>query len=816
MSVFELAFLRLIFAIAVDFEILNKGFHDQSLFSFNAEDLVSVAFADIFYKGLVYVTCHYIGSYVLSQPASFHAKMFEITNLSDSEDEVKPEPRSITKVETIDCNGFAYQNMFLSHIGNNGASSSGSNIRSSLLGMGFTPDLVDKAIRQNGEDNMDLLLETLFAYSTLQTSKVRSLQPVNGSFLDKDKEIAQASGKRKALLISQSESSDSLDGLFEDEKDISSRSTGPTTIPLKEEQDPDECCDVIDDKKASLLMMNFTMEEVEFAINKLGEDAPVNELVDFIFAAQMATTDDSNKNHGTKNEDTNMETLFGTMDKTLRLLEIGFSEQEISAAIEKYGSEVSISELADSIVCDRMASPCVKTEEDPFSSFGDNSWMVGNKFKSTAMGAEKVLDASFYSNLALRTEESSQAAASQIKGKQPKEDDAPVSLQRPKPEFEDLNSYIGPARTVPKPPVSSKVLQRQLKYKARRMAAMGMPKLIQPASCSSVDQMVAKAPLFFYGNIMNLSHDSWVKISQFLYAIEPEFVNTQFFSALSRKEGYIHNLPTENRFHILPKSPMTIEDAIPPHTKKYWPSWDTRKQLSCISSETIGISQLCDMLRNTLINSGGLLSVEQQKDLLHQCKTLNLMWVARNRLAPMEPESVERILGYPLHHTEADGLSLGERLQSLKHSFQTDTLGYHLSVLKSMFPEGLSVLSIYSGVGGAEITLNRLGIRLKAVVSIEPSETKRKILKQWWDKSDQTGELVQVATIQKLSSSKLESLMNKFGVFDFIICQNPYNYSPRSVTMAAEETESFAGLDFSLFYEFVRVLQRVRSAIKTR
>lgn len=104
----------------------------------------------------------------------------------------------------------------------NGASSSGTNVRSTLLGMGFTPDLVDKAIRRNGrlyytqkirsknliylislgryiclsfksvcimvfiftvklffwfltlkallvynvgEDNMDLLLESLFAYS---------------------------------------------------------------------------------------------------------------------------------------------------------------------------------------------------------------------------------------------------------------------------------------------------------------------------------------------------------------------------------------------------------------------------------------------------------------------------------------------------------------------------------------------------------------------------------------------------------------------------------------------------------------------------
>ncbi|PWA84093.1 S-adenosyl-L-methionine-dependent methyltransferases superfamily protein [Artemisia annua] len=743
--------------------------------------------------------------------------MYEINNLSDSEEEMefKPDPVTITQP---DPNGFP----FLHSVGENGASSSGTNVRSTLLGMGFTPDLVDKAIRRNGEDNMDLLLESLFAYSTLETSKKRSMPPANGY---KDEELSQSNGKRKAVLISNSESSDSLECLFGDEKDVSSRSTAvPTTNPLKEDPD-DECCDVTDDKKASLLMMNFTMEEVDFAINKLGEDAPVNELVDFIFAAQMASTDDLNQTLPTRNEEATTETLFGTMDKTLRLLEIGFTEQEISVAIEKYGAEVSISELADAIVCARMGDPYVKTEEDPFSSFGDNSWM-GNKFKSTSMGATKVLDASFYTNLALRTEETIQASkikdlntADSFKGIQPKEEEQhvadPIGLQRPKPEFEDdLNSYRS-SRTASKPPGSSKVLQRQLKYRARRAAAMGVPKLIQPVSCSSVDRMVAKAPLFFYGNVTNLSHDSWVKISQYLYALEPEVVNTQFFSALSRKEGYIHNLPTENRFHILPKPPMTIEEAIP-QTKKYWPSWDTRKQLSCISSETLGISQLCDKLRNILKSSKGILSAEQQKYILHQCRTLSLMWVGRNRLAPLEPESVERILGYPLNYTQTDGLSVGERLHSLKHSFQTHTLGYHLSVLKSLFPDGITLLSIYSGVGGAEITLNLLGIRLKAVVSIEPSEPKRKILRQWWENSDQTGELVQIATIQKLSSSKLGSLIDKFGVFDFIICQTPYTYDPVSVTKAAAtDTESYAVLDFSMFVEFVRVLQCVRSAIKT-
>ena len=108
--------------------------------------------------------------------------------------------------------------------------------------------------------------------------------------------------------------------------------------------------------------------------------------------------------------------------------------------------------------------------------------------------------------------------ADSFKGKQPKEEEHhvadPVEAQRPKSEFaDDLNSYSRSSRTVPKPLVSSMVLQRQLKYKERRMVAMGVPKLIQSVSCISMDHMVEKAPLFFYGNVTNLSHDSWVKIS---------------------------------------------------------------------------------------------------------------------------------------------------------------------------------------------------------------------------------------------------------------------------------------------------------------
>lgn len=326
-----------------------------------------------------------------------------------------------------------------------------------------------------------------------------------------------------------------------------------------------------------------------------------------------------------------------------------------------------------------------------------------------------------------------------------------------------------------------------------------------------LNQVVAKPPFFFYGSVVNLSQESWAKISQFLYALEPEFVNSQYFSALTRKEGYVHNLPTENRFHILPKPPLTIEDAIP-HTKRWWPSWDTRKQLSCINPETSGLSPLCDRLGRILTDSRGLLSSEQQRDILHHCRSRNLIWVGQYKLAAVEPRHLESILGYPLNHTHFDDINLNERLESLRHCIQTDVLGYHLSVLKSMFPDGLTVLSLFSGIGGAEVALHRLGIRLKGVVSIETSETRRRILRRWWCDSEQTGELMQIDGIQRLTTSKLENLFAKFGGFDLIICQNPCILSPSQ--KSAADGENLPGFDFSLFYEFVRILQRVRSVME--
>ncbi|KAK9147109.1 hypothetical protein Sjap_007012 [Stephania japonica] len=613
------------------------------------------------------------------------------------------------------------------------ASSSGSHLRSRFVAMGFSPALVDKVLDENGEGDEDSLLEAIFTYSAIQEPKP--------------------------------EPSDSIEEVFGDHKDVSSSSE----FNLDDDDDGveglDVTSDVKPDKKTSLLKMNFSAEEVDFAMSKLGEETPFHEYVDFIMAAQIAQR--------AKKEEAFTESLFGTMDKTLRLFEMGFSGEEISSAIETC-DEVSVEQLADSIFASRAGDTCVKDEQwvstHDFLHYpnGENDW-------SSIRTNESSLKRPFSNGMsAVKTEVST--SDTDIKGK------------KPKLEHEDyISAYFGPS--VP-----------GRRYNGSIASEMKAP---QPFGSNAS----GKTSYFLYGNVMEISQDTWARLSQFLYSTAPEIVNIQLFSALNRNEGYIHNLPTENRTHIHPRSPKTIEDVMP-QARKWWPPWDARKQLSCISSDTRGVSQLCERLERILSNSRGMVSKEQQIDILHHCKTMNLMWVGNHKLGPLEPEHLEVILGYPLQHTRVSNSSLPERLRSLKFSFQTDALGYHLSPLKQLFPSGLTVLSLHSGIGGAEVALHRLGIHLNVVVAVEASEANQRMLKKWWQDTEQSGQLVQIDDTKRLTSNKLKKLMEEFGGFDLIVGQNPCTDANSNLKSSFDDEDS-AGLDFTLFFEFVRVASAV-------
>lgn len=312
-------------------------------------------------------------------------------------------------------------------------------------------------------------------------------------------------------------------------------------------------------------------------------------------------------------------------------------------------------------------------------------------------------------------------------------------------------------------------------------------------------------PFFYYENVALAPKGVWETISRFLYDVEPEFVDSKFFCAAARKRGYVHNLPIKNRFPLLPLPPRTVNDALP-LTKRWWPAWDKRTKLNCLQT-VIGSARLTDRIRKALEKWGDDPPLHVQKYVIEECRKWNLVWVGKNKVAPLEPDEVEMLLGFPRNHTRGGGISRTDRYKSLGNSFQVDTVAYHLSVLKDIFPNGINMLSLFSGIGGAEVALHRLGIPLKNVVSVEISEANRDIVRSWWEQTNQKGNLIHLADVQQLNGDRLEQLMGSFGGFDLVVGGSPCNNLAGSNRVSRDGLE---GEHSSLFYDYFRILDIVK------
>ncbi|KAL0004245.1 hypothetical protein SO802_011806 [Lithocarpus litseifolius] len=341
------------------------------------------------------------------------------------------------------------------------------------------------------------------------------------------------------------------------------------------------------------------------------------------------------------------------------------------------------------------------------------------------------------------------------------------------------------------------------------MIGFGIPDDPWPIVERKLPEVAIGPPYFYYENVALTPKGVWSKISRFLYDIEPEFVDSTHFSAAARKRGYVHNLPIQNRFPLLPIPPRTIQEALP-LTNKWWPLWDKRTKLNCLQT-VIGSAKLTERIRNALENSekyGDEPPPHVQKFVLEQCRKWNLVWVGKNKVAPLEPDEMEMLLGFPRDHTRGGGISRTDRYKALGNSFQVDTIAYHLSVLKNQFPNGVNLLSLFSGIGGAEVALHRLGIPLKNVVSVEIAEVNRNIIRSWWEQTNQHGQLIEIADVQQVSIERLDQWMSSFGGFDLVIGGSPCN------NLAGSNRVSRNGLDgkhSSLFYHYVRILDLVKT-----
>ncbi|CAH8309156.1 unnamed protein product [Eruca vesicaria subsp. sativa] len=548
-------------------------------------------------------------------------------------------------------------------VDNAAAISTTSHVKSTLIEMGFNSSLAQKAIDENGVDDLELLVEIL--------TKTTVTQPIDES-----------------------------------------------------KQEPDDIQHGVDGKRMQLLAMKFPENLVDFALSRLGKDVPMDETINFIIAAQLVAEDSEELLDGsteTKREDEMVfvslpsfcyELPLDKIDKTSQLLEMGFSRQEISVAIEKIGKEAQISHLAELIITGEVPAD-VEDIEKKVSAIPSTTRACPSKSWRFVGVASQEKDCGEGSSSGIAKVEE-RSVSKRIKVEDDRETDFDNRGKRLRP------GYMGGSRSVIETP--------------------GMQEEESIESLSTLrPSNVAKRPYVFYGNIGELSPQQWSKISGFFFGIQPEHVDTRLYSALCRKEGYFHNLPIENRFPILPKPSQSAPSII-------------------------------------------------------------------------SPENLERVMGYPPNHTNIGGARSAERLKLLDYCFQTDTLGYHLSVLKPLFPQGLTVLSLFSGIGGAEIALNRLGIHLKSVYSVEPCGLSRNILKRWWQTSGQTGELEQIEDIRILRAKKLETLVKRFGGFDLVICQNP----PTPLDLSKESSRSQGcKFDYMLFNEVVCVSKCVKALMES-
>ncbi|PIA61909.1 hypothetical protein AQUCO_00200122v1 [Aquilegia coerulea] len=337
------------------------------------------------------------------------------------------------------------------------------------------------------------------------------------------------------------------------------------------------------------------------------------------------------------------------------------------------------------------------------------------------------------------------------------------------------------------------------------MIGFGIPSEPRPIIRRTLPQAAIGPPYFYYENVALAPKGVWQTISSFLYEIMPEFVDSKFFSAAARKRGYVHNLPLENRTPLLPIPPQTIHEALP-LTKKFWPHWDGRTKLNCVQTCTAS-AKLTERIRKALEDYDDEPPLKVQKWVIDECKKWNLVWVGRHKTAPLEPDEIESLLGFPKNHTRGGGICRTERLKGLGNSFQVDTVAYHLSVLKDMFPNGINVLSLFSGIGGAEVALYRLGIPLKNVVSVEISESSRNIFRSWWESTNQKGNLIDINDVHLLDANMLEKLINSTGGFDLIIGGSPCNNISGSNRVSRDGLE---GKESSLFFDYFRILNQVK------
>ncbi|KAK1396303.1 hypothetical protein POM88_006167 [Heracleum sosnowskyi] len=97
------------------------------------------------------------------------------------------------------------------------------------------------------------------------------------------------------------------------------------------------------------------------------------------------------------------------------------------------------------------------------------------------------------------------------------------------------------------------------------------------------------------------------------------------------------------------------------------------------------------------------LPIDDRENVLKQCRRYNFVGVGKNKVARLDHDMIEVIMGFPENHTS-----------QVSKTTRYICLGNTIHMAYESFP--------FSGIGDVEVALRRLGLPLNFVVSVEKSD----------------------------------------------------------------------------------------------
>ncbi|KAK9791819.1 hypothetical protein WJX73_009854 [Symbiochloris irregularis] len=205
----------------------------------------------------------------------------------------------------------------------------------------------------------------------------------------------------------------------------------------------------------------------------------------------------------------------------------------------------------------------------------------------------------------------------------------------------------------------------------------------------------------------------------------------------------------------------------------------------------------------------------------------------------------EKIMGFPKGYTRMNGHARNPdalRRKMLGNSFQVDNVAYLLHPLQDMqrrgeLPlEGIVVLSLFDGIGGALMALTKLGVRVRLYITSEKNKACEAVVERFIrDKAEliqgrsdpvpieqfwvRLGDILPKASEGKrppLSELDIPGLVAKHGIH-LVIGGSPCNnltMSNRQPSTSASGPSGFNGQDSKLFTEFEKGVRKVREAYR--